>query len=121
MNVNMSINQTPLILKEGVLANNDILDYNEFYNFMKEHLSEKVLKGLFARFNMISGHIKAGRYKKAYLMWENLEKDILLNNDYAVSLLFIENINSPDGNYNYKYSTKEYDVLSNRGKLTHLK
>ena len=54
-------------------------------------------------------------------MWENLEKDILFNKNYSVSLLFIENINSDTGNYSYKYSTREYDVLSDRGKLTRLK
>jgi hypothetical protein len=32
-------------------------------------------------------------------MWEEFERDILLNKNYAVSLLFIENINSSEGNY----------------------
>ena len=117
----MSISQSPMILKEGVLANNDILSYEEFYTFMKAQLTDEVLASLLTRLNMLSGHIRAGRYKKAYLMWENLEKDILFNKNYSVSLLFIENINSDTGNYSYKYSTREYDVLSDRGKLTRLK
>ena len=120
INISAKVSTSPLVLKEGILANNDILSFDEFQSFMKNRLTQDVLNSLLSRFTQIAGHIRGGRYKKAYLMWENLEKDILLNKDYAVSLLLIENINSQEANYQYKYSTKEYDVLSDRGKLSRL-
>ena len=114
------VQQSPMILKEGILANNDILDFDEFYDFMRDRLNEDVLRSLLNRLNSISGYIKREDNKRAYLMWENLEQAILANDEYAVSLLFIENINSPAGQYNYSYATKEYDVLGDRGKLSRL-
>ncbi|WP_291631399.1 hypothetical protein [Clostridium sp.] len=54
-------------------------------------------------------------------MWENFQRDILNNKNYNVSLLFIENIDTEASNYKFKYASKEYDVLSNRGKLTRMK
>lgn len=120
INISTQVSTSPLVLKEGILANNDILSFDEFQSFMKKRLTQDVLNSLLSRFNQIAGHIRGGRYKKAYLMWENLEKDILLNKDYAVSLLFIENINSPEANYQYKYSTREYNVLGDSGELSRL-
>lgn len=117
---NVKISSPQLTLKEGILANDDILTFEEFKTFMLQQLNENVIKSMLSRFNQIAGHIRGGRYRKAYLMWENFEKDILLNKNYSVSLLLIENINADKKLFNYKYATKEYDVLSDRGKLTKL-
>ena len=117
----IKISSSPMVLKQGVIANNDILNYAEFSSFMKERLTSEVLNKILVRFNMIAAHIRANRIKSAYLMWENFQKDILLNPNYHVSLLFIENINAQEaGHYSFQYATREADVLSNRGKLTRL-
>lgn len=121
INTKVSVKTTgSLELKKGIIANNDIMSYEEFYTFFKPQLEEN-FKSLQSRFNQIAGHIKGGRYKKAYIMWENIEKDILLNTNYTVSLLFIENINSDSGNYIFKYNSSEREILNDRGKLTRLK
>lgn len=109
-----------LTLKEGVLTNNDILNKDEFREFLKPLLTEEVLGRLLNDLNKMAECIEGDRIKEAYIVWEKLQQDILLNQNYAVSLLFIENINSPEGDYSYKYATKEQNVLSNRGKLTRL-
>lgn len=109
-----------LILKEGILANNDILSETEFKNFIDPILDERLLHNLNLRLNSILKFIKRGQIKEAYKEWESLQRNILQNKDYAVSLLFIENINSENKDYQFKYTTKEYDILNNRGKLTHI-
>lgn len=109
-----------LILKEGILANNDILSETEFKNFIDPILDERLLHNLNLRLNSILKFIKRGQIKEAYKEWESLQRNILQNKDYAVSLLFIENINSENKDYQFKYATKEYDILNNRGKLTHI-
>ena len=117
----MKITSSPMALKEGVIANNDILDYNEFYQFMQERLTTQVLNQILHRFRMIRGHIQRNEIKSAYIMWENFQKDILLNPNYFVSLMFIGNINAGDaGQYTFQYATKEADVMGNRGKLTRI-
>lgn len=116
----VSVSSQPMILKEGVIANNEILSYEEFYNFMKERLTDTVINQISIRFGIIISDIQAKRIKKAYKAWEKFQTDILLNPNYFVSLLFIENINSQSGNYQYKYNSKEYDILSDRGQLTRL-
>ena len=124
MKINASTQiSSKMVLKEGILSNNDILNFEEIKIFMKERLNETVLVSLYSKLNQIEGCIKQHKHKEAYKEWENLERDILLNKDYAVSLLFINNIQTEDKSYNYtySYSSKEYDVLSNRGKLTRLK
>lgn len=107
-------------LKEGVLANNDILNFDEFKIFMKQRLNNEIISDLIKRFNNIEKNIKNNQYKKAYQEWENLQRDILLNKQYTVSLLFIENIDSDKKNMQYKYNTSEYNIMSDRGKLSRL-
>ena len=122
INNTVKVTSTPMTLKEGIVANNDILSFEEFRSFMYERLNTEVLISLQTRLSQIKGCISRGKYKEAYLRWENLEKVILLNKDYNVSLLFIDNINSTDGkSYDFRYASKEYDVLSERGKLTRIK
>ena len=116
-----TVSSKPLVLKEGVVADNDILSYEEFATFIREQFSQEVLNSLMARLNQIEGCLKKNDYRGAYLRWENLEKDILLNKNYSVSLLFIENINLGAGDYSYQYATKEYDVLGASGKLSRMK
>lgn len=116
-----TIKSSSMIYKEGIVADNDILSFEEFRVFAQEQFNEKILNSLYARLNQIEGCVRKGDYKGAYLRWENIEKDILLNKEYSVSLLFIENINTDSGNYNYRYASKEYDVLGKSGKLTRLK
>lgn len=116
------VNNSPtMVLKEGIIANNDILNFEEFKQFMFPRINENLLNSFYARLNQIEGSIKKEKYKEAYQRWENLEKAILFNKDYAVSLLFIGNIDSPEGEYTFQYASKEYDVLSDRGKLTRIK
>lgn len=109
-----------LVLKEGILANNDILSETEFKDFIDPILDERLLHNLNLRLNSILKFIKRGQIKEAYKEWESLQRNILQNKDYAVSLLFIENINSENKDYQFKYATKEYDILNDRGKLTHI-
>lgn len=109
-----------LILKEGILANNDILSKTEFEEFINPILDERLLHNLNLRLNSILKFIKREQIKEAYKEWESLQRNILQNKDYAVSLLFIENIDSENKNYQFKYATKEYDILSDRGKLTRI-
>ena len=109
-----------LVLKEGILANNDILSETEFKDFIDPILDERLLHNLNLRLNSILKFIKRGQIKEAYKEWESLQRNILQNKDYAVSLLFIENINSENKDYQFKHATKEYDILNDRGKLTHI-
>lgn len=109
-----------LILKEGILANNDILSKTEFEEFINPILDERLLHNLNLRLNSILKFIKREQIKEAYKEWESLQCNILQNKDYAVSLLFIENIDSENKDYQFKYATKEYDILSDRGKLTRI-
>lgn len=109
-----------LILKEGILANNDILSKTEFEEFINPILDERLLHNLNLRLNSILKFIKREQIKEAYKEWESLQRNILQNKDYATSLLFIENIDSENKDYQFKYATKEYDILSNRGKLTRI-
>ena len=109
-----------LVLKEGILANNDILSETEFKDFIGPILDERLLHNLNLRLNSILKFIKRGQIKEAYKEWESLQRNILQNKDYAVSLLFIENINSENKDYQFKHATKEYDILNDRGKLTHI-
>ena len=117
---NVKISFTPLKLKEGILANNDILSYEEFRTFFLEKIDEKFLRSFLVRLGQIEGCIKKEKYKEAHKRWEKLQQEILFNKDYNVSLLFVENIDSPEGKYEFKYASKEYDVLGSKGKLTRL-
>lgn len=107
--------------KEGILANNDIMTYDEFYSFMQPILNEELIKKILIRFQRIRALLQRNEIKKAYNMWENFQRDILNNKNYNVSLLFIENIDTEASNYKFKYASKEYNVLSNRGRLTRMK
>ena len=107
--------------KEGILANNDIMTYDEFYSFMQPILNEELIKKILIRFQRIRALLQRNEIKKAYNMWENFQRDILNNKSYNVSLLFIENIDTEASNYKFKYASKEYNVLSNRGRLTRMK
>ena len=109
-----------LVLIEGILANNDILSETEFRYFINPILDERLLHNLNLRLNSILKFIKREQIKEAYKEWESLQRNIIQNKDYAVYLLFIENIDSKDKDYQFKYATKEYDILSNRGKLTRI-
>jgi predicted thioredoxin/glutaredoxin len=46
-----SITSSPLVLKEGIIANNDILTFEEFKVFMKERLNKEVITLMLSRFN----------------------------------------------------------------------
>lgn len=119
--VEKKVTSSQTIYKEGIVANNDIMTYDEFYSFMKPMLNEELINKILIRFQRIRALLQRDEIKKAYNMWENFQRDILNNKNYNVSLLFIENINTEASNYKFKYASKEYDVLSNRGKLTRMK
>ena len=120
INKNLKVSQSQMVLKEGVVAHNDILDYDEFKDFIKKRLNEEIISSFSVRLNQIQGYIKKQDYKEAYKRWESLEREIFQNDNYAVSLLFIDNINIGSTNYQFKYTSKEYDVLGKRGKLSRL-
>lgn len=120
INRQLKISQKQMVLKEGVVAHNDILDYNEFKNFMKERLNKEIISSFSVRLNQIQGYIKKQDYKEAYKRWESLEREIFQNNNYAVSLLFVDNINIGSANYQFRYASKEYDVLGEKGELSKL-
>ncbi len=69
----VKISSSPLVLKEGILANNDILNFEEFKSFIGERLDEQVLKSLNLKLSEIQGCIEKGNIKEAYLKWEKLE------------------------------------------------
>jgi hypothetical protein len=46
INSTVKVTSTPMTLKEGILANNDILSFEEFRSFMYERLNAEVLVSL---------------------------------------------------------------------------
>lgn len=114
----MSI-QASLKLKKGVLANNTILNKEEFMQFFNSQISMDKKRSILNRLTRIKNLFLAKKIKEGYLAWERFEQDIFNNDNYTVSLLFIENINSSTGkDYSFKYASKETKVMSDRGKLT---
>lgn len=114
------ISQNQMVLKEGIVSNNDILNYEEFYAIMKPHLQGEIIDSFHTRIGQIQAAIDKKDFRDAYKRWESFESKILKNDNYAVSLLFIDNINTDAGSYVFKYATKEYDVLSKAGNMTSL-
>lgn len=114
------ISQSQMELKEGIVSNNDILNYEEFYAIMKPYLQVEIIDSFRTRIEEIQAAINKKDFRDAYKKWEDFEDEILKNNNYAVSLLFIDNIDTDAGSYEFKHTTKEYDVLSKAGNMTNL-
>lgn len=107
-----------MVLKEGIIAHNDILSYEEFEAFMKQELNEKVIKSLQLRLSYILNAIKRNKIKDAYQRWEKLQASILKNKDFATSLLFISNLKLENGKqYEFNFHSKEREILNAKGKF----
>lgn len=117
---NVSINRpSELFLKEGILANDDILSFDEFRSFILPFFDNDLfINNLENIIKDILYYINFGNYQKAYYLWETkFESEILNNQNYRVSLFAIQTIDSDSGNYQYSYATQEHELLTKSGAI----
>ena len=114
INLKQEIKQ--MVEKEGVLANNDILNKEEYSAFVKQHFNEDVINKASSYFSKILGALGGKNVKEAYRLWEEFQGNVLkMGENFATSLLMISEIKNA---LTFSYESKEYDLLTTKGYFT---
>lgn len=109
-----------LYLKEGIIACDDVLNEEEFKNFIRPLIMQDAYIKQFQFYLMsVIRFIEMEDFQNAYKFWELFEKDCLFNNQ-GISLMIIDNIQSDSSIHNFYFESSEFSTLDNKGVRSNL-